>query len=166
MLYEVITMFCYHRSSLPLVRTSRQLLAEINGQLNESLQGMAVVRAFNRARQSLASLDDLNERQRQARMKELRLNGLLLRPLIELLRITSYNVCYTKLLRIVVIAMLPDLLKITPDAPPVSMAVVIQMMMLCFGGIILLVTKTNPGKVPNGVVFKSGMVAAIRNNFV
>ncbi|WP_409422791.1 ATP-binding cassette domain-containing protein [Pseudaeromonas sp. ZJS20] len=80
-------MFCYHRSSLPLVRTSRQLLAEINGQLNESLQGMAVVRAFNRARQSLASLDDLNERQRQARMKELRLNGLLLRPLIELLKL-------------------------------------------------------------------------------
>lgn len=30
-----------------------------------------------------------------------------------------------------------------------------------FGGITLLVTKTNPQIVPNGVVFKSGMVAAI-----
>ncbi|NMR78098.1 anaerobic C4-dicarboxylate transporter family protein, partial [Vibrio alginolyticus] len=43
----------------------------------------------------------------------------------------------------------------------ISMAVVIQMMMLCFGGIILLATKTDPRDVPNGVVFKSGMVAAI-----
>ncbi len=41
------------------------------------------------------------------------------------------------------------------------MSVVIQMMMLCFGGIILLATKTDPRNVPNGVVFKSGMVAAI-----
>ena len=46
-------------------------------------------------------------------------------------------------------------------AKPISMAVVIQMMMLCFGGIILLATKTDPRGVPNGVVFKSGMVAAI-----
>ncbi|REA65050.1 anaerobic C4-dicarboxylate transporter, partial [Staphylococcus pseudintermedius] len=38
---------------------------------------------------------------------------------------------------------------------------IIQMMMLGFGGIILLVTKTNVQTVPNGVVFKSGMVAAI-----
>jgi anaerobic C4-dicarboxylate transporter DcuB len=41
------------------------------------------------------------------------------------------------------------------------MAVIIQMMMLAFGGIILLATKTKTAKVPEGVVFKSGMVAAI-----
>ncbi len=35
------------------------------------------------------------------------------------------------------------------------------MMMLCFGGVVLLATKTNPQIVQNGVVFKSGMVAAI-----
>ncbi|MCD8547827.1 MAG: ATP-binding cassette domain-containing protein [Aeromonadaceae bacterium] len=87
LLGTLIIMVVYQRASLPLVRTSRRLLAEINGQLNESLQGMAVVRAFNRGRQCLASLDGLNERQRQARMQELRLNGLLLRPLIELLKL-------------------------------------------------------------------------------
>lgn len=41
------------------------------------------------------------------------------------------------------------------------MSVIIQIFMLCFGGIILLATKTAPREVPNGVVFKSGMVAAI-----
>ena len=35
------------------------------------------------------------------------------------------------------------------------------MMMLAFGGLILLITKTKTSKVPEGVVFKSGMVAAI-----
>lgn len=62
---------------------------------------------------------------------------------------------------IVVIAMIPALQKIEPEGKPVSMAVIIQMMMLAFGGLILLVTRTPTAKVPDGVVFKSGMVAAI-----
>ncbi|GAB7220346.1 anaerobic C4-dicarboxylate transporter [Vibrio comitans] len=62
---------------------------------------------------------------------------------------------------IVVIAMVPEIRTIGEATKPISMAVVIQMMMLCFGGIILLATKTDPRLVPNGVVFKSGMVAAI-----
>ncbi len=62
---------------------------------------------------------------------------------------------------IVIIAMVPEVRTIGDTAKPISMAVIIQMMMLCFGGIILLATKTDPRHVPNGVVFKSGMVAAI-----
>ncbi|MFA0086483.1 anaerobic C4-dicarboxylate transporter [Vibrio sp. 10N.261.51.F12] len=62
---------------------------------------------------------------------------------------------------IVIIAMVPELRTITDGSKPISMSVIIQMMMLCFGGIILLATNTDPRLVPNGVVFKSGMVAAI-----
>lgn len=64
---------------------------------------------------------------------------------------------------IVVIAMFPEIRTIGTGekVKPISMSLIIQMMMLCFGGIILLATKTNPQTVPNGVVFKSGMVAAI-----
>lgn len=64
---------------------------------------------------------------------------------------------------IVVIAMLPEIrtVGVGEKVKPISMSLIIQMMMLCFAGIILLVTKTNPQTVPNGVVFKSGMVAAI-----
>ncbi|MZI91867.1 anaerobic C4-dicarboxylate transporter [Vibrio sp. CAIM 722] len=65
------------------------------------------------------------------------------------------------LLAIVFVAMVPDVRTIVDGAKPVKMTVIIQMMMLCFGGLILLITKTDPKKVPNGVVFKSGMVAAI-----
>jgi anaerobic C4-dicarboxylate transporter DcuB len=62
---------------------------------------------------------------------------------------------------IVVIAMFPEIRTQSAGAKPISMAVIIQMLMLAFGGIILLVTKTKSSKVPEGVVFKSGMVAAI-----
>ncbi|ACA32203.1 anaerobic C4-dicarboxylate transporter [Histophilus somni] len=62
---------------------------------------------------------------------------------------------------IVMIAMFPEIRTIGSASKPISMSLIIQMMMLCFGGITLLVTKTNPQVVPNGVVFKSGMVAAI-----
>ncbi|MGX2969647.1 anaerobic C4-dicarboxylate transporter [Ursidibacter sp. B-7004-1] len=67
------------------------------------------------------------------------------------------------LVAIVVIAMFPEIRTIGEGdkIKPISMSLIIQMMMLCFGGIILLATKTNPQTVPNGVVFKSGMVAAI-----
>ncbi len=67
----------------------------------------------------------------------------------------------TALVVIVVIAMVPSLQKIGGEEKPISMAVIIQMMMLAFGGLILLVTRTPTAKVPDGVVFKSGMVAAI-----
>lgn len=67
----------------------------------------------------------------------------------------------SSILLIVVIAMMPELRTIVEGQKPISMSVIIQMMMLCFGGIILLATKTDPRDVPNGVVFKSGMVAAI-----
>ncbi|WP_245868798.1 anaerobic C4-dicarboxylate transporter, partial [Vibrio fujianensis] len=64
------------------------------------------------------------------------------------------------ILVIVFVAMFPEVRMVGGDKP-VNMATVIQMMMLCFGGIILLVAKVNPKVVPEGVVFKSGMVAAI-----
>ena len=65
------------------------------------------------------------------------------------------------LLTIVAIAMFPEIRTIGDAAKPIKMSVIIQMMMLAFGGLILLVTKTQASKVPEGVVFKSGMVAAI-----
>lgn len=67
------------------------------------------------------------------------------------------------LIVIVVIAMLPEIRTVGSGEKikPIGMSLIIQIMMLAFGGIILMLTRTNPQSVPNGVVFKSGMVAAI-----
>lgn len=65
------------------------------------------------------------------------------------------------LVTIVIIAMFPEIRTISGAEKPIKMSIIIQMMMLAFGGLILLVTKTKTATVPEGVVFKSGMVAAI-----
>ena len=63
------------------------------------------------------------------------------------------------LLTIVGIAMFPSLREV--GGSMVSMNEIIQMIMLAFGGLILILTDTDVKKVPEGVVFKSGLVAAI-----
>ncbi len=62
---------------------------------------------------------------------------------------------------IVLIAIFPEVRTIGEGTRPISMGVIIQMMMLGFGAIILIATKTPVKTIPNGVVFKSGMVACI-----
>ena len=62
---------------------------------------------------------------------------------------------------IVVIAMVPEIRTLQVGEKPMKMDIIIQMMMLAFGGIILMVTRTRTGKISDGVVFKSGMTAAI-----
>ncbi len=46
-------------------------------------------------------------------------------------------------------------------AKPLSMNLVIQMMMLSAGAMILMICKVKPQEIPNGTVFKAGMVAVI-----
>lgn len=68
----------------------------------------------------------------------------------------------TAIATIVVIAMLPSIKPTVAATGKVAgMDQIIQIVMLTFGGLILILTKTDPKKVPNGIVFKSGMVAAI-----
>ena len=68
------------------------------------------------------------------------------------------------LVTIVLIAIFPEVRTIG-EGKPISMGVIIQMMMLGFGGVILIVCKTPVKLVPNGVVFKSGMTACMVNEY-
>lgn len=104
----------------------------------------------------------------QARLKDpewkKRIENTTATSLDEVLPVSARNsvlIFLASILVIVVIAMVPQIRTIVDGDKPIKMSVIIQMMMLCFGGIILLATKTDPRDVPNGVVFKSGMVAAI-----
>lgn len=65
---------------------------------------------------------------------------------------------------VVVLGLFPDLRPAFGAAgklKPVSMSLVIQMMMLSAGALILIVSKVKPQEIPNGTVFKAGMVAVI-----
>jgi len=75
----------YQRLSVPIVRATRSLLSDINGRLNESLQGMTVIQTLGQETRFAEAFDSVNRAHWQARQRGLRLNGLLLRPLIDLL---------------------------------------------------------------------------------
>ncbi len=63
------------------------------------------------------------------------------------------------LICIIFVAMVPSVRTFGENVIPMDK--IIQMMMLGFAGIILIVTQTKTSKIPEGVVFKSGMVATI-----
>lgn len=68
---------------------------------------------------------------------------------------------FTVLLLIVLTAVFPQVRMVGDTA--VSMSMVIQMLMLAFGAVILIGTKTPVNHVADTVVFKSGMTACIAN---
>jgi anaerobic C4-dicarboxylate transporter DcuB len=65
---------------------------------------------------------------------------------------------------VVLLGAFPGLRPVLGDAgkaQPLSMNLAIQMMMLTAGALILIVCKVRPQDIPNGTVFKAGMVAVI-----
>ncbi|WP_429092534.1 ABC transporter transmembrane domain-containing protein [Aeromonas rivipollensis] len=77
-------MWLYQRLSVPVVRATRSLLSDINSRLNESLQGMPVIQAMVQERHFANAFAEVNQQHWQARIKSLKINGILLRPLIDL----------------------------------------------------------------------------------
>lgn len=66
------------------------------------------------------------------------------------------------LIVIVIISMYPEVRTLSlSKGAPIPMSVIVQILMLASGGLILLVTRTKVQKIPEGRVFKSGMVAVI-----
>ncbi len=72
---------------------------------------------------------------------------------------TSVLLFLFALVCIIFVAMVPEVRIVNGRLIPMDK--IIQMMMLGFAGIILIVTRTSTSKIPEGVVFKSGMVATI-----
>lgn len=77
-------MWLYQKLSVPVVRATRSLLSDINSRLNESLQGMPVIQAMVQERHFANAFAEVNQQHWQARIKSLKINGILLRPLIDL----------------------------------------------------------------------------------
>ncbi|GAA4899300.1 ABC transporter ATP-binding protein [Ferrimonas pelagia] len=86
----VITIiYLYQRLSGPAVAQSRVQRAEINGSLNESIGGMAVIQASNQSERFLRHFGQINDHYYRSRLRTVFASGLLLRPAIDLLSITT-----------------------------------------------------------------------------
>lgn len=80
-----LIMKLYRRYSSIFYQEMRERLSELNAKLNESLQGMAVIQAFRQQHRLYQEFAAVNEAHYQAGMKNIRIDGLLLRPAIDVL---------------------------------------------------------------------------------
>ncbi len=80
-----LVMWVYQKVSSPVFRVSRQRLALLNAKLNESLQGMAIIQAMRQERRLRREFGDVNEAYRKVRYRNTQINGLMLRPLVDVI---------------------------------------------------------------------------------
>ncbi|CAK9884125.1 MAG: Multidrug resistance-like ATP-binding protein MdlB [Candidatus Erwinia impunctatus] len=80
----ITVMLIYQRYSTPIVRQVRSFLAEINNGFNETISGMGVIQQFRQQAHFGQRMSRASESHYQARMRTLRLDGFLLRPLLSL----------------------------------------------------------------------------------
>lgn len=73
-------MVAYRFFSSKVFHTARAKLSQLNAKLSESLQGMNIIQALRQEKRLRAEYAQINEEHNVAKMKNIMLNGLLLRP--------------------------------------------------------------------------------------
>ncbi|SFA46833.1 ATP-binding cassette, subfamily B [Parageobacillus thermantarcticus] len=77
-----------HYSSI-FYRDMRERLSQLNAKLNESLQGMAIIQVFRQQKRLREEFAQINNKHYAAGMKNIKIDGLLLRPAIDFVYIVS-----------------------------------------------------------------------------
>jgi ATP-binding cassette, subfamily B, multidrug efflux pump len=84
-----IIMKTYRHYSSIFYKDMRERLSQLNAKLNESLQGMAIIQVFRQEKRLRQEFAHINEQHYQAGMKNIKIDGLLLRPAIDVVYILS-----------------------------------------------------------------------------
>lgn len=80
-----LIVWAYRRYSTKYFAQVRDLLSKLNAQLNESINGMGIVQQFRQEERLIRQFEETNEAHQEARYRNLKLDSMLLRPIIELL---------------------------------------------------------------------------------
>jgi ATP-binding cassette subfamily B multidrug efflux pump len=83
----LLVIVAYQRVSAPAVTRARELRAELNAQVAESISGMPVLQASNATTRFNQRFADLNEAHYQSRQSALRANAWLLRPVLDFMNV-------------------------------------------------------------------------------
>ncbi|MFD1735917.1 ABC transporter ATP-binding protein [Bacillus salitolerans] len=84
-----LIMSTYRKLSSIYFHDMREKLSQLNAKINESLQGMAIIQVFRQERRLRREFEDINEGHYQAGIKGIKLDGLLLRPAVDLVYVSS-----------------------------------------------------------------------------
>jgi ATP-binding cassette, subfamily B, multidrug efflux pump len=82
-------MRAYRKYSSLFYQDLRERLSQLNAKLSESLQGMAIIQVFRQEKRLRKEFDDINEQHYQAGMKNIKVDGLLLRPAVDLVYVAA-----------------------------------------------------------------------------
>jgi ATP-binding cassette, subfamily B, multidrug efflux pump len=77
-------MRAYRKYSSIFYQDMRERLSQLNAKLSESLQGMAIIQVFRQEKRLRKEFGEINEKHYQAGMRNIKVDGLLLRPAIDL----------------------------------------------------------------------------------
>jgi len=90
-----LVMHIYRLLSTRVYYLTRQKLSLLNAKLSESLQGMYVIQAMRQERRLQREFGEINEGYRQTRQRNIQINALLLRPLVDVLYMLTLMVVLT-----------------------------------------------------------------------
>ncbi|MGE8203961.1 ABC transporter ATP-binding protein [Heyndrickxia sp. NPDC080065] len=80
----IFIMGLYRKYSSAFYQDLRERLSQLNAKLNETLQGMSIVQIFRQEKRFRKEFAEINEKHFMAGMKNIKIDGLLLRPAIDL----------------------------------------------------------------------------------
>ncbi|MEH7443466.1 ABC transporter transmembrane domain-containing protein [Bacillus sp. JJ1122] len=80
----VFIMSMYRKLSSKFYQDMRERLSQLNAKLSESLQGMAIIQMFRQEERLRNEFGDINDKHFEAGMKNIKADGLLLRPAVDL----------------------------------------------------------------------------------
>ncbi|WP_230495785.1 ABC transporter ATP-binding protein [Pseudoneobacillus rhizosphaerae] len=84
-----LIMTAYRKYSSRFYQDLRERLSQLNAKLSESLQGMAIIQVFRQEKRLRNEFGKINEEHYQAGMKNIKVDGLLLRPAVDLVFVAA-----------------------------------------------------------------------------
>ena len=82
-------MYIYRKYSSIYYQDLRERLGQLNAKISESVQGMGMIQAFSQEGRMQDEFNDINEKHWQAGKRNIKIDGLLLRPAIDLVYILA-----------------------------------------------------------------------------
>lgn len=81
----LLVMNLYRKFSSRYYLDMRERLSQLNAKLSESLQGMSIIQVFRQEKRLRKEFEDINEKHYNSGMKNIKIDGLLLRPAVDLI---------------------------------------------------------------------------------
>lgn len=79
----------YRRLSSRFYQDMRERLSQLNAKLSESLSGMSIIQVFRQEKRLRKEFGDINDKHFEAGMRNIKVDGLLLRPAIDLVYVAA-----------------------------------------------------------------------------